>query len=186
MPRPTGGTHHSASITLKQASKIKRRIMAGHTVRQVSSAMKLDYQLVYRIATGKTWSAAPPSGPVANDENRDARGPKRNVSLRQQHILWKQRRARVSTRDLAAKAKLSTSSVRRLVAEFEAMLAARVSQLQLTSGSYEPARRKYGLSLNEAEALDHKASETTLPGRLQRTVDRGFPKLERKLNGSEK
>lgn len=183
MPKPAGESHHAAQVTLRQASRLKKRIANGATVREVATSAGLEYQMVYRLATGKTWATAPPEGSVIGLENRDVRGPKRGMKLGRQYILWRKRRDGIPTAKLASGASLSPSSVRRLISEFDVMLAARVSQLQLTSGSYAAVKRKYGIGPSEAESLDQKASQTALPERLQRIVDRDFPRLEKKLNG---
>ena len=62
MTRPRGESHHNASITLKKASNIKRRITAGAPVSKVAERYDLPYQVVYRIAKGQTWPEAEPKG----------------------------------------------------------------------------------------------------------------------------
>jgi len=186
MTRPRGESHHAASLTLKKASSIKRKVANGVAISQLASEIGLPYQLIYRIARGKTWPDAAPKGDILGDSSREAPGRKRKVTVNKQYALWKKRREGVGTKKLAAATGMSTPSVRRLILEFETMLAIRVSRLQLTSGSYEVAMKRYGLSRAEAEALDAKAVEIEIPLHTNRLVERDFPKLEKLLNGRSK
>lgn len=181
MPRPKGETHHSASISEATAQELKLTLAAGASVSAVSRESGVPYQTVYRLARGETWAQVPPAGAVLQDGSRATRGPRRHIDLAAWYSMWQQRQAGVAVTSLAEQANLSQSSVRRLVAEFELMIAERVAQLQLTAGSYEPAKRKYGIRRGEAERLDRKATENKLPDRLQRIVDTDFPGLERQL-----
>jgi hypothetical protein len=181
MPRPKGESHHSAKLSETRVEGIKEAIVKSQNVGKVASSFGIGYQMAYRIARGETWAHIEPTGDLLNGVSR---GRPRTISLKNQYNFWRLRRQRgVPTKKLAIKAKLSPSSVRRLVAEFELMLAHRVSRLELTSGGYGPARRKYGLTDKEAERLDRLSLATTLTERQQHLVDEEFPKLERKIGG---
>lgn len=179
MPKPKGERHHSATITLAQATDIKGQLADGRPVSRVARDFDIPYQTVYRIATGETWSEVEPVGPVPHLESA-TRGPKRKAGIKRWYRLWNAKRNGAKTQKLAQLSKLSTSTVRRLVSEFEIIIAHRISQLQLTSGSYEPAKRKYGIRRSEAERLDQKAMNTPLPSRLQAALDK-MPDLEREI-----
>lgn len=182
MPRPKGETHHSASITEAQAASIKTDLANGLSVSRVAQEHNAPYQTVYRIASGETWRDVAPEGPVVNRASAPT-GPKRRISLRLQHLLWKKRREGVSVAVLAKRAQMSSSSVRRLATEFELILCYRISELQLTAGSYEPAKRKYGIRRSEAQKMDDMSILAPLPDRLQPLLE-AMPELERQLNRS--
>lgn len=184
MPRPKGETHHSASLTRKQAQAVKAALVNGRSVARVARVAGLPYQTVYRISTGETWRELAPAGPV-HDVKREVRGPRRRVTLKIQYVMWSKRRAGVHVSAISERTGVSESSVRRLVAEFELLLCHRISQLQLTAGSYEPAKRKYGIPRTEAQRMDERAVSEPLPARLQSTLDEDLPELERQLNRSE-
>lgn len=177
---PKGEAHHASVITEATATRIKK-LLTTRTVAKVSEKTGVKYQIVYRIAMGITWADVPPKGAVK--PKGATRGPRRRLTLKTWYLLWKLRRAGAPYSKLSAKLGLSTGSLHRLVREFEAMLGARVSQLHLTSGTYEPAVRKYGLKRSEAERLDHAASASPLLPRLQRIVDTEFEALETELAG---
>jgi len=99
--------------------------------------------------------------------------------------MWRKRRGGATVAAVSERTGVSESSVRRLVSEFELMLCHRVSQLQLTAGSYEPAKRKYGIPRTEAQQMDERAVTEPLPARLRSILDEDFPELERQLNRSE-
>lgn len=181
MPKPKGETHHSASITEATAKKLKRKLASGEPVSKVARDTKVAYQTVYRLARGETWADVEPKGAVLDKDAKAARGPRRRMKLDAWYDMWRKRRAGTSASRLAKANKISQGSVRRLLGEFELMMATRVAQLQLTSGSYEPAKRKYGIRRSDAERLDRLATANKLPTRLQRIVDEGFPELERQL-----
>ena len=184
MPRPKGETHHSASLTRKQAQAVKTALVKGRSVARVARLTGLPYQTVYRIATGETWRELAPAGPV-HDVKHETRGPRRKVGLKTQHLMWRKRRGGATVAAVSERTGVSESSVRRLVSEFELMLCHRVSQLQLTAGSYEPAKRKYGIPRTEAQQMDERAVTEPLPARLRSILDEDFPELERQLNRSE-
>jgi hypothetical protein len=179
MPRPKGETHHSASITEAQAKDIKSDLVQGLPVSRVAQTRCVAYQTVYRIASGETLREVAPAGPVSKANALP--GPKRRISARMQYLLWKKRREGISIASLAHRAKLSNSSVRRLVMEFELVLCHRVSQLQLTAGSYEPVQRKYGIRRNEAQRMDDRAMSTPLPDRLRSCLE-ALGELEQGMN----
>ena len=179
MPRPKGEGHHSATITLEQAHEIKDILAKGKNVARTARAFGVPYQTVYRIATGETWRDVPPVGPIAKLEYARP-GPKRKVGLKRWYKIWNAKRKGMEIKKISELTRLSASSVRRLASEFEIVIAHRISQLQLTSGSYEPAKRKYGIRRSEAERLDQKAANTPLPDRLQATLAM-LPDLEREI-----
>jgi hypothetical protein len=179
MPKPKGEGHHSATITLEQAQEIKANLASGKDVARTARGAGVPYQTAYRIATGDTWRDAEPAGAVKGLEHA-IRGPKRKADVKKWYKIWNAKRRGVSIQKIAQLAGLSTSSVRRLASEFEIVIAHRISQLQLTSGSYEPAKRKYGIRRSEAERLDQKALNTPLPSRLQGTLAK-LPGLEREI-----
>lgn len=161
---------------------MKLAISEGMSVGEASRKWSVPYQVAYRLAKGETWAAAKPSGDVLGDVNRGTPGRLRTVTLRQQYGLWKRRRQyKESTKSIAQSSKLSGASVRRLVAEFEMMLAYRVSTTQLTSGTYDLAMRRYRLSQAECERLDQLSQRYTLPPRLVRVVERQFASMEKKI-----
>lgn len=186
MVRPRGETHHSASLTLKKASAIKKKVAGGASVSTISAKYELPYQLIYRLVRGKTWPEAVPKGDVLGETARESPGRKSTVTIGKQYALWKKRREGVGTKELAAGAELSASSVRRLVAEFEMLVAIRVSRLQLTSGSYDGAIRRYGITEAEAVAMDGRATASEVPARLERIAERDLPRLEKVLNGKKR
>lgn len=180
MTRPSGESHHSAKISVKTAKKLKETLANGTSIGRVAKKYKVSYQTVYRIATGETWKEIEPAGPV--NVIKGKRGPKRRLSIKLQYLLWKKRRAGVSAAILAEKTGLSESSVRRLIYEFELILCHRISQLQLTSGSYEPANRKYGVVYGHAKKMDLRATQTPLSEKLRRVLNNDIPRLEKILD----
>jgi transposase len=169
-------------MTLAVACKVKLAISEGMTVGEARNKYGLPYQTVYRLAKGETWGEAKPAGDVINGANRGTPGRSRTLSLWKQYLVWKRRRIKgEGTAAIAKRYGLSKASIRRLVAEFEAMLAARVSQVQLTSGSYDVMMRRYGLTQEQCEGLDQLSQTALLNDQAQRIVDRSFLKLEKKI-----
>jgi transposase len=165
-------------INESMAEDLKRRLASGERIPDLVKEYGVSYQSVYKLARGQTWKEVAPDikPPVLG-----RRGPPRRITIKRWYLIWDKRRKGVAPEVLAEITKMGTSSVRRLVREFGMMVSVRVSQLQLSSGSYEPVKRKYGITRGEAERLDHAAASIALPARLQRILESEFPELERQL-----
>jgi transposase-like protein len=180
LPKPRGEDHHSATISLKKASKLKAMIAGGESVSAVAKATGVPYQTLYRLGKGATWPDATPPGDVIGDRS-PARGPGRKLEIKDHHRLWNLLRKGAKVAKVASKLGMSESTVRRLRDEFEAMLAHRVSRLHLTSGSHVQACKRFSLTMEQAEALDNKASGGKLPSNLSKILEEQFPPLEKQL-----
>jgi hypothetical protein len=178
-----GETHHASTLTLNQASAIKQRIANGEGVSRVASEIGIPYQIVYRLAKGKTWPQAQPDGDVLGERGP---GPSRCLALKTMYALWKRKRDGHPCSQLAKATKLSESTVRRACAEFELLLAHRVSKLHLTSGGYELAAKRYGLAPDEARSMDEFSRTSPLTPRLKARLENELPALEKHLNGRSK
>jgi hypothetical protein len=167
------------------ASGLKMQIAEGKTVGGVCQEVGLPYQVIYRLARGDTWPEATPTGNVLNAINRGLPGRRRKIGTKQQYQVWKALRAGVQVSRLVAATKMSPTSLRRHASEFELLLSVRVSRLQLTSGSYKLAMKRYGLSLREAEQMDHDAASIELAPNMEKVVEEGLPALEKNLKNGD-
>lgn len=59
----------------------------------------------------------------------------------------------------------------------------RCAELQITSGSYEPMMRKYGVRHEEAAEMDRQANEALMPSRL-RSMYSELPALEKEIDNN--
>lgn len=163
-------------IDAERAKAIKVALtQPGATAASVARAEGLPYMLVYKIAAGITWKDVKVRGtppPVEGGRWIQKRTPTYSTALRDRVYALK-RKAKVSNARLARKLELSETMVARAVREGEALLAARVQRLLLTSGRHDVAMEQYDLSLEEAERLVAVASKAPLPEHLAKELDEG-------------
>lgn len=165
------------TLTKEIVQEAKSRIASGDTVQCLADEVGIGYHAMYKIATGETWADVAPLGSVMN--GGAVRGPKRRTKLRTQKLIWQLKMGGKTFAAIAVEHGISESTCQRLHAEFRLILAHRISQLQLSEGSYNQARRKYGLRTSEAMALDALAQTKPLPARLLPLLER-LKKLETK------
>lgn len=172
----------SRSTILDQvaAQEVKDALAKGASVREVASEKGHPYVVVHRIATGKAWASLAPEGPIV-DRAKESRGARRKIPIKTWYWIWAAKRRNMKIADIAKKTGVSRSTVFRLIDEFRLMLAHEALRTHLTSGSYEPMKRKFGIRRAEAQTLDEFAQIHPLPERLVRIRDREFPKLEKYL-----
>lgn len=146
---------------------IKARLVAGERPYAVAADLGLDYMVVYKIATGKTWKEVQVQG-------ADGRiTPPRSMALstEQRDLIWAEKRRTAATNaDLAKQFGVSESSIARGMRDARALLAARVQRLNITSGNNDMAMEMYGLGAEEADMLLEIAATQQLSERLAREL----------------
>jgi len=169
-----------ASITRETAREIKRELSGGTNPTDIAKERKLPYSLVWRIASGACWADVPPFGPVQRAKQPPGRS--RETPLRIIYQAWRAKRKHVvDWNRISFKLKVPESTLRRGVRDFHTCLKYRCAELQMTSGSYEPMFRKYGIRPEEAGEMDRQSREELMPNRL-RNMYNELPALEKELN----
>jgi hypothetical protein len=164
-PIHRGESAHSAKLTDDQVKAIKREIADGRALKEIAHDVGLGYMVIYKIATGETWS---------NGEGRMIARRARGLSPKKRDKMYMlKRRKGVSNTRLAEAARVSESTVARGMRDAHAVLAARAHRMLLTSGGHEAAMERYKLTRAEAEELVTYSATHALPKRLESEVDGG-------------
>lgn len=151
------------ALDRKRVAAIKKRLATGESAYSVAKAMEVGYMAVYKIGIGETWKDVEPKGRLIPE--REA-----GTTPEQRDWAWRKKRKGWSGSKIARKLGLSETTVSRLLREARQLLAARVHQMYLTSGSHEAAQTEFRLSSDEMEELLTLATTTTLPRKLRKEL----------------
>lgn len=142
---------------------VVERLNNGESVNEVANALGVGYMAVYKIAIGKTW--------------KGLTGGKRLIAARKPRIRKKHRdfvalaKARNKTNaSIARKLGVSETTVARLVSDNKLILAHRLREAVMTSGSEDAAARAIGVKPRDAETLLLLAAKP-LPRRLREFLE---------------
>lgn len=143
---------------------VKKRLLAKESAYSVAKDLGLGYMAVYKIGIGETWKNVSPVGRLI--PAREAQ-----ITPAQRDWAWKKKRQGWSGTKIARKLGVSETTVGRLLKESRRLLAARVHQMFLTSGSHEAAMLLYRLAAPEVDELITLATSTPLPRKLRKELE---------------
>lgn len=151
------------SLGARMAGVVVDRLKKGESVGDVHKALGIGYMSVYKIAIGKTW--------------KSLTGGKRLIPGRKPRIQKKHRdfvalaKARNKTNaSIARKLGVSETTVARLISDHKMILAHRLRDAIMTSGSEDAGARAIGIKPSETEELLLLAAKE-LPKRLREFVE---------------
>lgn len=152
------------ALDRRTAEQAVARLRAGETPAEVSAALHVGYMAVYKIATGKTWKELTEGARLI---------PEREAKIGPEQRAWAERMLKKGKRKafIARKLQVTETTVARVLADARLILAHRVCNLQLSSGSHKAAIRRFGITPEEAAELVALAASTPLPKRLQEPSD---------------
>jgi DNA invertase Pin-like site-specific DNA recombinase len=154
-------------LSRKDVRSIKRRIVAGESLRKIAGEYHVGYMTIYKIATGATWKTVKPRGRLIG--NRDYSSTRTLPVAKCEAIALLKIRKRLSNSKIAAKLRVSESTVRRADAFGHAALGLRLHQ-HMVRGTLKAAQLRMELTDDEVEDLI-RLSKKNVPDWIRKAVE---------------
>lgn len=163
------------TLKKKQVKKIKKAIVAGESLTDLAEKYGIGYMAIYKIAIGKTWRSVEPRGRLIGKRDYSARRVM-TLNLCQLIALLKIKKGASNkklTRWLKVKkdVEASESTITRAIRDGKAVLAVRVHRMTLTSGSTRSAKKKFGITEEDVEALVALATSDRIPDQVRKEIE---------------
>lgn len=148
--------------------RIKKRIVAGESLRVIADDFGVAYMVIYKIAVGTTWKKVKPRGRLIGDRDYTA---KRVFPLAKcQAIALLKITKRLSNANIAGKLNGSESTIRRAVDDGRAALGLRLHRFTI-QGNVKRAQRKFGLTDEEVDELVSISMKGRVPAWIQKEIE---------------
>lgn len=163
------------TLKKKRVKKIKLAIIAGESLTDLADKHGVGYMAIYKIATGKSWDKVEPRGRLIGKRDYSARRVM-TLKLCQLIALLKIKKG-ASNKKLTKWLKVkkgveaSESTITRAIRDGRASLAVRVHKMTLTSGGTRSAKKKFGITEEDVEALVALAVSDRIPGHVRKEIE---------------
>jgi hypothetical protein len=146
----------------ESADAIRERLRSGESVRDIAASIGAGYMVVYRIATGKTWTNGESERLVAQ------RAPKRFTAEVRDQFFFQKLQTGCSNKDVALMAGCSESMAARMMRDAEIVWSRRIMVSCMRSGSDDMAMERHGFTREQIQALYLVLNEKRpVPARLE-------------------
>ena len=156
-------------LSRQDVRAIKRRIVAKESLKQIAADHDVGYMTIYKIATGVTWKTVKPRGRLIG--SRDYASTRALSAAQCEKVALAKIRKRLSCAKIAAKLRVSDSTVRRAVEYGCAILGLRL-HTHVVRGSLKEEQRRLELTDDEVEDLI-RTSKRKVPAWIREAVENG-------------
>lgn len=154
-------------LSRKDVRAIKRRIVAKEPLRKIADEHHVGYMTIYKIATGATWKTVKPRGRLIG--TRDYSSTRTLPVAKCEAVALLKLRKRLSNAKIAAKLRVSESTVRRADVFGNVALGLRLHQ-HMVRGTLKAAQMRMELTDDEVEDLI-RLSKKNVPDWIRKAVD---------------
>ncbi len=154
-------------LSRKDVRTIKRRIVAKDPLKVIAADNHVGYMTIYKIATGATWKTVKPRGRLIG--KRDYSSTRTLPAAKCEAIALLKIRKRLSNAKIAARLRVSESTVRRAVELGYAALGIRLHQ-HMVRGTLKIVQTRMELTDDEVEDLI-RASKKRAPEWIRKAVE---------------
>ena len=158
-----------------QVKSIKQALAKGTPVQSLASKYGVGYMVVYRIATGKTWSKIEPRGRITLKNDYASR---RRVSLKLCEKMAIARLKKGLTIDkvyelVNAKKSIpvSRATIARALRDGKAAFAVRVHRIILSSGDSRLPKSRFGITDEQIDSLVTLATGEKIPSWVRKEIE---------------
>lgn len=154
-------------LSRRDVRAIKRRILAKEPLKKIAADHHVGYMTIYKIAIGATWKTVKPRGRLIGARDYAAT---RTLSAAQcEAVSLAKIRKRLSNAKIAAKLRISESTVRRAADYGNVVLGLRL-HAHMVRGTLKEAQTRLELTDDEVEDLI-RGSKKNVPDWIRKAVD---------------